>query len=268
MTLIIPTSYDMTTTCLQDKNMSGFFSGRLMGKDSLTIRFYDGAGFCIALVDITQVRELLNRDNGLVLDWLSEEEQKHISKYRFPKRYGEWLSGRIAAKAALLHDRIFLQGNYDPTDITVLGDDHGRPMLMRPQVVRMPQLSISHSGRYGVAMVSFQGCGVDIQKIESRIAKLGDHIGTEQEIQMAVQVLSGSLEEGLTLLWAAKETIKKCCLYDRPGLFTATVIERIFRKRPGRWVLNCRIAGDSRQEVQVTLLGGYMLAWCGRVHNA
>ncbi len=258
----------MTTTCPQDKNMDGFFSGRVMGKDTLTIRFYDGAGFCIALVDIAQVRELLSRDNGLLLDWLSEEEKKHIGKYRFPKRSSEWLSGRIAAKAALLREKDFLQEKYEPGEMTILADEHGRPIIMRPQTVHVVQLSISHGDRYGVAMVSFQDCGVDIQKIESRIAKLGDHIGTQQEIRMAAQVLFGPPEEGLTLLWAAKEAVKKCCLYDRPGLFTATVIERIFRKRPGRWVLNCRIAGDSRQEVQVTLLGGYMLAWCGRVHNA
>ncbi len=267
MTLIIPTSYDMTTTCPQDKNMDGFFSGQLREKGTLTIRFHDATGFCIALVDITQVRELFGEDNGLLLDWLSEEEQKYVSRYRFPKRSSEWLSGRIAAKAALLRDSDLLQEKYEPGEITILADEHGRPIIIRPQSVQMVQLSISHSHRYGVAMISSHGCGIDIQRIESRIAHLGDHIGTEQEIQMATKTV-GSLLEGLTLLWAAKEAIKKCCLYDRPGLFTATVIERIFRKRLGRWVLICRIAGDYRQEVEVTLLGGYMLAWCGRVHNA
>ncbi len=258
----------MTTTCPQDKNMDGFFSGRVMGKDTLTIRFYDGAGFCIALVDIAQVRELLSRDNGLLLDWLSEEEKKHIGKYRFPKRSSEWLSGRIAAKAALLREQDFLQEKYEPGEMTILADEHGRPIIMRPQTVHVVQLSISHSDRYGVAMVSFQDCGVDIQKIESRIAKLGDHIGTQQEIRMATKAV-GSLLEGLTLLWAAKEAIKKCCLYDRPGLCRASIVERIYPKEGNGRRLVCRLAdGGLHQEVRAAFVGDYVLAWCGREKDA
>ena len=248
--------------------MAGFFSGLLRQKDTLPVRFHDGAGFCIAVVDITQVRELLRGNNDLLCDWLSEEEQKHISRYRFPKRVSEWLSGRIAAKAALLRGQTFLQGKCEPDGITILADEHGRPIIIRPQAVHVVQLSISHSYRYGVAMISFQGCGVDIQKIESRIAKLGDHIGTEREIRMATKAV-GSLQEGLTLLWAAKEAIKKCCLYDRPGLCRASIVERIYPKEGNGRRLVCRLAdGGLHQEVRAAFVGGYMLAWCRRGKDA
>jgi len=248
--------------------MAGFFSGLLRQKDTLSVRFHDGAGFCIAVVDITQVRELLRGDNDLLRDWLSEEEQKHISRYRFPKRASEWLSGRIASKAALLRRQTFLQGKCEPGAITILADGHGRPIIIRPQTVHMVQLSISHSGRYGVGMVSFHGCGVDVQRIESRIAKLGDHIGTEREIRMATKAV-GSLLEGLTLLWAAKEALKKCYLPDRPGLFKAFVVERIYPEEGSGWRLMCNLIESGLPlEVRVVQMDGYMLAWCRREKDA
>ncbi|HHD56105.1 MAG TPA: 4'-phosphopantetheinyl transferase superfamily protein [Desulfobulbaceae bacterium] len=257
----------MTTTCPQDKDMDVFFSGPLREKDTLTIRFHEGAGFCIGLVDITQVRELLDGNNGLLLDWLSEEEQKHISRYRFPKRASEWLGGRIAAKAALLRGD-FLQGKCEPGAITILADEHGRPIIMRPQRAQMVQVSISHSSRYGVGMASFHDCGVDIQRIESRIAKLGDHIGTEREVRMATKAVD-SLLEGLTLLWATKEALKKCCLFDRPGLCKASIVERISTKEGNCRRIVCRLADSGlHQEVWGVFVGGYVLAWCGREKDA
>ena len=265
--LIIPTSLDMTTPCPPGTDVDAFFSGHSEQRGPVRICYHDAADCCLALVDILQVRELTERNNGTISIWLSKEEQEYIGRFRFPKRHQEWLSGRIAAKAALLRGGNYLEGNFSPGEITVLGDEHGRPVLMQPQCVPMPQLSISHSGRYGVAMVSLQACGVDIQQIESRIANLGDHIGTEQEITMAAELVSGSLVEGLTLLWTVKEAVKKCCLHDRPGLFTATAVNRIFCKRPGEWIVDCRLSGKG-QEVRVALLGGYMLAWCRREHNA
>ena len=265
--LIIPTSFDMTTPCPPGTDMDAFFSGHSEQRGPMRIRYHDAADCCLALVDISRLRELDNRTGRVIPAWLSKEEQEYIGRFRFPKRHFEWLSGRIAAKAALLRGGNYLEGDYQPDEITILADEHGRPMLLRPRCVRMPQLSISHSGCCGVAMVSLQDCGVDIQQIESRIANLGDHIGTEQEIQLAAEQVSGSLEEGLTLLWTVKEAVKKCCLHDRPGLFTATVVNRIFCKRPGQWIVDCRLSGKG-QEVRVALLGGYMLAWCRRDDNA
>ncbi len=266
--LIIPTSDDMTTTCPQGKDMEVFFSGRPGERDPLPAHFYDGAGFRIALVEIPKIRELYDQDSGCVLAWLSEDEQEYISRFRFPKRYSEWLGGRVAVKAALLRDRTFLQEKCDLCEITVLADTHGRPVIMQPQSVKMARISISHSGRYGVGMASFCGCGVDIQQIESRIAKLGDHIGTEREIRMATEAV-GSLQEGLTLLWAAKEAVKKCCLYDRPGLFRASLVERICPKKGnGRKILCRLVESGRRQNVQVAHVGDYMLAWCWRERDA
>ncbi len=268
MTLIIPTSDDMTTTCPQGKDMDVFFSGRPGERNPFPIRFYDGAGFRIALVEIPQIRELYDQDSGCVLARLSEDEKEYISRFRFPKRYSEWLGGRIAAKAALLRDQNFLQEKYDPCEITILADTHGQPVIMQPQSVQMAQISISHSGRYGVGMASFCGCGVDIQRIESRIAKLGDHIGTEWEIRMATAAV-GSLQEGLTLLWAAKEALKKCRLYDRPGLFRASLVERICpEKGNGRRILCQLFESGRRQDVRVAHVGNYMIAWCWREKDA
>ncbi len=242
--------------------MDDFFSEGKAVPGPLGIRYHDAPGGCIALVDISRVQAMHERDDRLLLTWLSDKERDYIRKFRFPKRYYEWLCGRIAGKAALLHHAALLQEQWEPAAITILADDHGRPRFTRPHDICKWQLSISHSNCYAVAMTTLKSCGVDIQLIESRIAKLGDHIGTEREIKMATETF-GSLWEGLTLIWAVKEALKKNCLYDRPGLFEAIRIERIHPETMQGWTLYCRVTDDNRlRDVRAVCIDDYMLAWC------
>lgn len=253
----------MTTSCPHSTDKDVFFSERKTDARLPGIRYYGEPEVCLALVDISRVQAMHERDARLLRIWLSEKERDYIRKFRFPKRYYEWLCGRIAGKAALLYHADLLQKQWKPDVITILADDYGRPRFMRPHDICKRQLSISHSNCYAVSMTARKSCGVDIQQIESRICALGDRFASEREIHMARQVLSGSLKEGLTLIWAVKEALKKNCLYDRPGLFEAIRIERIHPETMQGWTLYCRVTNDNRlRSVRAVCINEYMLAWC------
>ncbi len=261
--IILPSS-DMTTLCPQERNMDDFFPQRIDQENCLVVRCHDAAEYCLALVDIFQVRELLAQNERLLLARLSPEERQYTGRFRFARRHHEWLSGRLAAKAAMLRTADGIAAQYAADEITILADEHGRPCCTVPDGSRISQLSISHSRRYAVAMAAEKECGVDIQRIEPRISRVGDRICSREELHLAGQVLAGSLEEALTLIWSGKEALKKCSLHDRPGLFEAIIVEKI-EVLPGQcWNMQCRLVGNIQQkEVSVVMLNDYMLAWCG-----
>ncbi len=241
--------------------MNAFFNCQHRHNGSLRLRCRTEQDECIALVDIFQVSGLLSGEQQTLLSWLSQEEKKHLHRFRFPKRYKEWLSGRIAAKCCLLQAVPGQPVAQRPEEFTILPDPHGRPLLTG---AASKYISISHSHRYAVAMSSDTNCGIDIQHIGARILNVRDRIATAEEIALADNSRAGSREAGLTLIWVIKEAIKKHLLPEQPGIFEAIAIERIspadnnnFRR------IQCRLIENNRsQTVRAVRLDDYMLAWC------
>ena len=219
---------------------------------------------CLALVDTSQVSCLLSRAQQMLLSWLSAEEQQYLARFRFPKRYNEWLSGRIAAKCCLLQAAKKQSTPLRPEECSILPDSHGRPVLSGAQMGTSMQLSISHSHQYAVAMTADLACGIDIQHIGDRIFKVRDRIATTKELVLADSLQAGSREAGLTLLWVAKEAVKKHRLSEQPGIFEAITLELV---TPGHtknsWQAKCRLYENKQsQSVRIVQLDNYMMAWC------
>ena len=243
--------------------MNVFFKCLYQHNGALRLRYRNEENECLTLVDTSQVSDLLSREQQALLSWLSDEEQQYLAHFRFPKRYNEWLSGRIAAKCCLLQS-LKKHALFRPGACSILPDSHGRPVLSGPETAASMKLSISHSHQYAVAMTADSACGIDIQHIGTRILKVRDRIATAEELALADSLQAGSREAGLTLLWVVKEAVKKHRLSEQAGIFEAIALERV---TPGHtknsWQAQCRLTENKRsQSVRIVHLNNYMMAWC------
>ncbi len=142
--------------------------------------------------------------------YLGAAERKRLDSYSFLKRRLEWLAGRIAAKKCVLEmfpDRKWL-------DLEIAADPRGRPRVgFRPDPdMRPPDISISHSHGLAAAMAVPAGtCGVDIQKAVPSVIKIQERFASSLELNLlrrALPEMPGE-ETLLTMLWAAKESLRK-----------------------------------------------------------
>ncbi len=147
--------------------------------------------------------------------WLHKKEITRLAEFIHKKRHREWLGGRICSKHAL---HIFLrqqdeQGFLPPHhQSNVASTESGRPYFARLKGVNFsfPELSISHSRDFATAMISQTHCGIDIQYPSENLHRVKEKFCTEEEDHLLQNSLShlSSLSQ-LTLLWSAKEAVKK-----------------------------------------------------------
>ena len=176
------------------------------------------------------------------------------------------MGGRLAVKLALMA-RCYRDGFCRPLpgDLTILPDAQGRPQLTGNLPLSPIHLSISHSRNYGAALVSREGaCGVDIEQIHSRILRIGHRFCDRRERKILTS-LPGSTDwmSRLTLLWSAKEAVKKQISGIQPGLFSGI---RLLTAEPTAghrcWLLQCSVPGETEAlaRVQIRIRGRYCLA--------
>lgn len=172
------------------------------------------------VIDLIALTYSLGQEKELspITGWLSESEKEHFISFKFQKRYVEWLGGRLCAKKTLtdyIQKFHSLQIIPPPRDLIVHSQQNGRPFFQCDQLGETgikPDLSISHGGRYGMAMVSKTWCGIDIQEQQSSLEKVKEKYCTQVEGNLLQSILSAADVpplHGLTLLWAAKEALKK-----------------------------------------------------------
>jgi phosphopantetheinyl transferase len=125
------------------------------------------------------------------------------------KRRVEWLGGRMAAKwaaAAVL-------GGPEPNwhDFVLRTEDAGRPYLATAPPGGAPCISISHSGGMAAALAANLPCGLDIQEVRTKIHTVRQRFASPEEEALLHAGLPQSLSESqrLTLLWSAKEAVRK-----------------------------------------------------------
>lgn len=232
------------------------------------------AGFCLALVRLNEVEQALQRDEeAFVAAFLSPEERELFAAYSYSKRRREWLGGRLAAKAAVAQ---LLEINGDPAAmaaLSILPSENGSPRLETFSVnaAERPALSISHSGDYGAAMAVAAGtCGIDIQKILAKTERLADRFSEEREVRLLQDSL-GRLreEERLTLLWSAKEALKKALRADQPVIFQGIVLQSLEADQYATLRFRCPDEQDCPAEVIGVQFGEYMFAYAiGEIKHA
>lgn len=106
----------------------------------------------------------------------------------------------LAARAILLE-------LYGDSTLEIEKDSFGKPFLPKSNSF----ISISHCGDYAAAIISNQEfAGIDIEKVNSRIKRVGHKFAVEKEKQI---LSKHKEEEALHIIWGVKESLYK--LYGR-----------------------------------------------------
>ena len=151
-------------------------------------------------------RQLHLEGEGLVNRLLGQTEQRLFPRKATVKRKVEWLSGRLAAKKAVL--AMPVKDPFHVQEIEILTEETGAPY-----VYPFPHLSISisHSHGYAVAASANHPVGIDLERVEKRPACLLKYFYTEAE-QSAIagckKQQAGMMQA--TLFWTRKEAVAKC----------------------------------------------------------
>jgi phosphopantetheinyl transferase len=147
--------------------------------------------------------------------WLCPTEKSRLAEFSYARRRREWLGGRMAAKYAFLS---LVGKGYGPefgrwSAWEVAAGENGRPYIRDAGSLRAAiiDVSISHSHDWAAAMAVNNGhCGVDIQKITPQVLKVKERFMDAAEHGILAQVCGRRQESSqLTMLWAAKEALKK-----------------------------------------------------------
>jgi phosphopantetheinyl transferase len=162
------------------------------------------------LIDLDRLQMQLAANLFDPAAYLGPHEFTTFQGFTYRKRKIEWLGGRLAAKQAVLH----LTGRA-PTaramrEWVISADQYGKPFFTSP-AAKAPEISISHSHGLALAMaVAGKACGLDIQKISEATVRVKEKFRTPAEEEL-IASLGRSLPPaaGLTLLWAAKEALRK-----------------------------------------------------------
>ncbi|MDW7772987.1 MAG: 4'-phosphopantetheinyl transferase superfamily protein [Desulfobulbaceae bacterium] len=218
----------------------------------------------IALVDLAWLGKNLHAgQQEKIVNLLAPAEKKIFAAFSFPKRRIEWLGGRIAAKAAAL---LLLEGKLLPENfsaLTILPGKKGAPEFSWTFSSALPPaVSISHSGGFAAAMAAAAPCGIDIQKVSEKTQRVVSRFAAAGEIQLLAGELPALNEiQRLSLLWAAKEALKKAVLKDQPVFFQGVALKDLhigefitfYLQYPGR--------ENPTATVEAAVLGEYILAF-------
>lgn len=146
---------------------------------------------------------------GVAGQYLHADELHPWSGFRREKRRVEWLGGRLAAKWAAAG---FLKRSAaDWRNLVIRTEKDGRPYLATKGKAVTPCISISHSGPLAAALAANFPCGLDIQQPRAKIHTVKELFAFPEEETLLHAILPNSFTqtEELSLLWAAKEAVRK-----------------------------------------------------------
>ncbi len=169
----------------------------------------------LKLLSATTVPEQSQPDS-LSCELLHPKEAAILSGYKFPKRRSEYYAGRICAKLATQALFNLTNPHSIPlllSEIEIFNTPSGRPgVRLHGANVNLPRMdiSISHSGDYGVAIASESKCGIDLQLQKATLLRVQEKFCNEIEYRLLeTSIIDSETITRLTLLWAAKEAAKK-----------------------------------------------------------
>lgn len=192
-------------------------------------------------------------------EFLTPAEQATFSGFSFPKRRGEWLGGRLAAKAAALARAGLPLNAAALIEWQVTSAPDGRPGFLRATTINsdpVPELSISHSHGVAAALVAARPCGLDLQIVTDTVIRAQERFCTEAEASLLRDGAGQDAREKmrLTLLWAAKEALRK----GRGGVpltgFMAMRLAGLERLAEQGWCFRLAVTGAKEYPVVVFLL--------------
>lgn len=201
--------------------------------------------------------------------FLGPAEQATLAGFTFAKRRLEWLGGRLAAKAAALAWEGQPLAVAGLAGWRVVSAPDGRPGLQRvgasPDGPKL-ELSISHShGLAAALVVTARPCGLDLQKVTDTVVRVRERFCSETEgalLRDGWVGHEGREELRLTLLWAAKEAVRKGRGgVPLPGFLVMRLLSIELLGEQG-WCFRLAVAGAAEYPVVLLLTGDFAWAVC------
>ncbi len=143
------------------------------------------------------------------VDWLTREERERYEGFRFPKRRGDWLLGRWAAKSALLGLADLAPHDIGRFEVVTAEDGAPQPRLDGKAYPATVSLSHSHDRAMAAVVPGLEELGCDIELIEPRSAGFVDTYFTAAEARSVAQARPELRDELITVIWSAKESTLK-----------------------------------------------------------
>ena len=160
---------------------------------------------------IGEVSPLVGSLTASDFSWLSVAEQDLVRKMRFPKRRGEWLSGRWTAKQLLSRYLPYL-ANQQLSSVSIESHPDGYPLVWLNGKPLKGCLSISHRQDKAAAAYTTEKdvlLGIDLEWIEERHPAFLQDYFTDYEIEWVQAGTFDKWAARTTLLWSAKEAALK-----------------------------------------------------------
>lgn len=214
--------------------------------------------FHLIMVNLARLEKLIVADGPrpLLDRYLGPAEKKRFSAFKLAKRKKEWLGGRIAGKEAAAALPICQDTPMVNLEINQNSQDKPFIRLTRGQIIN---ISISHSHDLAVAMASSSPCGIDIEQVSQKIERVKERFCQEQELTQLKkwQTAKQNHLQLLTMLWCAKESLKKM-ISPMPG-FLELELDHIDQLR----IFSFHSSKQSHYQANVSFIShNYSIAIC------
>jgi len=157
-----------------------------------------------------ELATLSDYTSDVASQYLSADELGRWTGFSQKKRRTEWLGGRLAAKWATAG--LLDEAPVDWHGLMIRNEEDGRPYVATEAQAVAPFISISHSGHMAAALAANLPCGLDIQQPGAKIHRVKERFASSEEeyiLNASVPAASVTETERLTMLWAAKEAVRK-----------------------------------------------------------
>jgi 4'-phosphopantetheinyl transferase EntD len=215
----------------------------------------------------------LPADAPIMVAQLHPNEMARFGNYRLPKRRAEFLTGRVCAKMAL--ESFWAKRSLDLSaplgNIEIANDTTGRPYAHIEDLSHLlaPEISITHGGAYGAALVAESPCGIDLQQQRDNLVRVREKYCSLEEVQLLGALLPDtSLLPRLSLLWAAKEAAKKALSSQQMPGFLELELTQVAKNLPHSLslILDVKVRNNVHLPgivtVLTTIFGEYAVAIC------
>jgi len=196
----------------------------------------------------------------LPADFLRPDELSLWQSFASDKRKHEWLGGRLCAYDCARRLTAWPEMPFQARDWWLAADENGRPFWQGnvPGALRGTDISLSHGGGYALALIAPGRVGVDVEACQMKVERVAARFCHEEEEDTLARLLPEKDRLArLTLLWSAKESLRKAAT-GLPGFLAMSLADG--NRADHGWRLT--LAWEKQATVAATLYDGHAFAFC------
>jgi len=195
-------------------------------------------------------------------DFLRPDELGRWQSFTSDKRKREWLGGRLCAYDCARRLTAQSEEPFQTRNWWLAADENGRPCWQGnvPPALRDMDISLSHGGAYALALVAPGCAGVDVEACRGKVERVAAQFCHQEEEDSLTRLMPEQDRlVRLTLLWAAKESLRKAAT-GLPG-FLAMSLSGGYSMKAG-WRLTLAWKAGCQATVAAMPHDGHAFAFC------